>query len=86
VETSRKLLDGESLVSFREVGLGGFMPYRKDAFVSEGCYHIFNRGANRNNISKLMQGMTSAYTQAFNIQQKRTGTLFEGRFKHVEES
>ena len=106
------------------------MPHRKDVFVQGGCYHIFNRGANRQTIfrsdenyyyftrimishlrstniglisyclmpnhfhlllfqngdttiSTLMHGMMSAYTQAFNKQHGRTGTLFEGRFKHV---
>lgn len=34
-------------------------------------------------VSTFMQGLFGAYTQAFNRQQNRTGTLFEGRFKHV---
>ncbi len=122
---TQKLLTSGSCTSKEE-----YMPNRKDAFVQNGCYHIFNRGANRENIfvtdenysfflrllhshlrktnievicyclmpnhfhllllqtsditiSTLMHGFLSAYTQAFNKQQERTGTLFEGRYKHL---
>src|SRR6266849_6500761 len=106
------------------------MPHRNNVFQQGSCYHIYNRGANREpifrndenyryflrllishirdveiglicyclmpnhyhlllhqggnvTISKALQGMLSAYSQAFNIENHRTGTLFEGRFKHV---
>ncbi|MBI5475731.1 MAG: transposase [Ignavibacteriales bacterium] len=106
------------------------MPYRKDKFGIGECYHVFNRGANKqsifysaenyNYITKLlmqhsqkhhigiicycwmpnhyhlllrqeatasisvfMKSMFTAYTLALNLQQGRSGTLFEGRFKHI---
>lgn len=34
-------------------------------------------------ISKFINVLFNAYVQALNLQQNRTGTLFEGRFKHV---
>ncbi|HQV95104.1 MAG TPA: transposase [Anaerolineales bacterium] len=34
-------------------------------------------------ISKFINVLFNAYVQALNLQQSRTGTLFEGRFKHV---
>jgi REP element-mobilizing transposase RayT len=33
-------------------------------------------------LSKFMQVLFNAYAQALNNQQERTGTLFEGRFRH----
>lgn len=106
------------------------MPYRRGEFEKGQYYHIYNRGANRQNIfftrdnylyclklvkkytekymvtviayclmpnhyhfllrqeseqplSAFINALFNAYVQALNKQRNRTGTLFEGRFKHV---
>jgi len=45
-------------------------------------YHFLLRQESDEPLSKFMQMLFNAYVQALNIQQGRTGTLFEGRFKH----
>jgi putative transposase len=45
-------------------------------------YHFLFRQESAVPLSKLMQVLFNAYAQALNLQQGRTGTLFEGRFKH----
>jgi REP element-mobilizing transposase RayT len=45
-------------------------------------YHFLLRQEMDEPLSKLMQVLFNAYVQALNIQQDRTGTLFEGRYRH----
>ena len=45
-------------------------------------YHFLLRQETEILLSKFMQVLFNAYVQALNVQQGRTGTLFEGRFKH----
>jgi putative transposase len=45
-------------------------------------YHFLLRQELEAPLSKFMQVLFNAYVQALNVQQERTGTLFEGRFKH----
>lgn len=45
-------------------------------------YHFLFRQETEVLLSKFMQVLFNAYVQALNLQQGRTGTLFEGRFKH----
>lgn len=45
-------------------------------------YHFLFRQETETLLSKFMQVLFNAYVQALNIQLGRTGTLFEGRFKH----
>jgi putative transposase len=47
-------------------------------------YHFFARADTDDAISRFIQRLFSGYMQAFNKQQKRSGTLFEGRAKSVE--
>ncbi len=47
-------------------------------------YHFFLRSDSEDAISRFIQRLFSGYTQAFNKQQKRHGTLFEGRAKSIE--
>jgi putative transposase len=49
-------------------------------------YHFFVRSDSDDAASRFIQRLFSGYTQAFNKQQKRSGTLFEGRAKSVEVS
>ncbi|MBU1423774.1 MAG: transposase [Bacteroidetes bacterium] len=107
------------------------MPIRKTEFLKGEYYHIYNRGANKQNIflcddnyrycvdlfsdysqdyrvsiiafclmpnhyhllirqddektiSEFIRTLFNAYVQAFNKWHKRTGTLFESRFKHIQ--
>ena len=45
-------------------------------------YHFLLRQETEILLSKFMQVLFNAYVQALNAQQERTGTLFEGRFRH----
>jgi len=45
-------------------------------------YHFLLRQVTDRPLSKFMQVLFNGYVQALNLQQGRTGTLFEGRFKH----
>jgi len=45
-------------------------------------YHFLFRQETEVLLSKFMQVLFNAYVQALNLQLGRTGTLFEGRFKH----
>ena len=46
-------------------------------------YHFLLRQELGEPLSKFINVLFNAYVQALNRQQSRTGTLFEGRFKHV---
>jgi REP element-mobilizing transposase RayT len=46
-------------------------------------YHFLLRQETDTPLSKFINVLFNAYVQAVNRQQKRKGTLFEGRFKHV---
>ncbi|MEO8356258.1 MAG: transposase [Chloroflexota bacterium] len=46
-------------------------------------YHFLLRQETEEPLSKFMQVLLNSYVQALNVQQGRTGTLFEGRFKHT---
>ena len=43
--------------------------------------HLLIRVSEKGSISKFMQKLTTAYSMYFNNKYKRTGTLFEGKFK-----
>jgi REP element-mobilizing transposase RayT len=45
-------------------------------------YHFLLKQETDEPLSKFIQVLFNAYVQALNLQQGRTGTLFEGRFKH----
>lgn len=45
-------------------------------------YHFLLRQETDEPLSKFIGVLFNAYVQALNLQQGRTGTLFEGRFKH----
>jgi REP-associated tyrosine transposase len=45
-------------------------------------YHFLLRQESDKPLSKFIQVLFNRYVQALNLQQGRTGTLFEGRFKH----
>jgi putative transposase len=45
-------------------------------------YHFLFKQETDEPLSRFMGVLFNAYVQALNLQQERTGTLFEGRFKH----
>jgi len=45
-------------------------------------YHFLLRQETEEPLNKFIRVMFNAYVQALNLQQDRTGTLFEGRFRH----
>lgn len=49
-------------------------------------YHLVLKQLIDDGISKFMQKLNTGYTMAFNIKNKRSGALFQGRFKavHIE--
>ena len=49
-------------------------------------YHFFLRSDSEDAVGRFIQRLFAGYTQAFNKQQKRSGTLFEGRAKSIEVS
>jgi putative transposase len=46
-------------------------------------YHFLLRQDGNQPVSRFMQTLFNSYVQALNKQRNRSGTLFEGRFKHV---
>lgn len=46
-------------------------------------YHFLLRQESDQSLSKFVSVVFNAYVQAVNRQQERTGTLFEGRFRHI---
>jgi putative transposase len=46
-------------------------------------YHFMIRSDLDNRVAKFIQRLLNSYAQAFNRQQQRTGTLFEGRAKSI---
>ena len=46
-------------------------------------YHFLVRAAEDDGVSPFLQRLFNSYTQAFNKQEKRSGTLFESRAKSV---
>ncbi len=61
---------------------------KKDVLISIGAYclipnhfHILVRQENEKGISLFMQKLSTAYVMYYNKKYKRTGSLFEGKFK-----
>ncbi len=46
-------------------------------------YHFLCRPEEDDSLSRYIQRLFNSYTQAFNKQQGRSGTLFEGRYKSI---
>jgi putative transposase len=65
-----------------------FIPNTKDKIVSIGCYcllpnhfHLILKEIEEGGISRFMQKITTSYAMYYNQKYKRTGSLFEGKFK-----
>ena len=73
---------------YRNSHLDLFKIDRKDTLVDIGAYslmpnhfHILIKEKDEGNITKFMQKLSTAYVMYYNQKYKRTGSLFEGRFK-----
>ena len=69
-------------------GKGLFEHDRGEALISIGAYivmpnhfHVLLRHVEDGDISKFMQKLTTVYSMYYNAKYKRTGGLFEGKFK-----
>lgn len=81
VDIDRKLREGRSFPELMLVARG-------DQLVNIGAYclmpnhfHILVREKQENGISQFMKKLSTAYSMYFNSKYKRSGALFEGRFK-----
>ena len=82
------LSNSEQSFTIRDVGKEVYSFDRKKPLVGIGAYclmpnhfHILITQLNDGGISKFMQKLTTGYSMYYNQKYKRTGTLFEGKFK-----
>lgn len=74
---------GESIVS---IGAWVLMPNHFHLYIAINNLRktVFRRGKDRENeITEFMRKLLTSYSKYFNTKYKRTGSLFEGRFKSV---
>lgn len=88
------LMNMEQRITSREVGDASYSYVRDKELVHIGAYcimpnhfHILLTQKEDNGVSKFLQKLSTAYVMYFNQKYKRTGGLFEGRFKskHVSD-
>lgn len=82
------LMNMEQRVTTRETGESAYSYKRDTSLVSIGAYclmpnhfHVLLTQVSENGISKFMQKVSTGYVMYFNKKYKRTGGLFEGKFK-----
>ncbi len=82
------LANSNTNFKFRDVSKNPFKTERGEQLVAIGTYclmpnhfHLLVTELEDNGISKFMQKITTAYSMYYNIKYKRTGGLFEGRYK-----
>lgn len=75
-------------ITFRDISINAYDFEREETLVSIGTYclmpnhfHILVKEKTENGISRFMQKISTAYSMYFNKKYKRTGSLFEGKFK-----
>jgi putative transposase len=80
-------------ITLRDISLNTYDFDRKETFVHIGLYclmpnhfHFLIKEKAENGISRFMQKISTAYSMYFNKKYKRTGGLFEGKFKsqHID--
>ena len=80
-------------IAYRDISKNVYDFDRENTLIFIGVYclmpnhfHILIREKTENGISKFMQKISTAYSMYFNKKYKRTGGLFEGKFKsqHVD--
>ena len=82
------IMNTEKRIAFRDVGVDVFKNVEKEKVVSIGAYclmpnhfHVLIKQENEKGISIFMQKVSTAYVMYYNKKYKRTGSLFEGKFK-----
>lgn len=82
------LCNSEKSIVFRDITQNSYDFNRSETMVDIGAYclmtnhfHILIRSKDDKGISKFMQKLSTAYSMYFNKKYKRTGSLFEGKFK-----
>lgn len=82
------LMNMEKRITSREIGEASYSYVRDKELVHIGAYclmpnhfHILLIQKNDNGVSKFMLKLSTAYVMYFNKKYKRTGGLFEGKFK-----
>ena len=75
-------------IIYRDISKNAYDFDREETLVDIGAYclmpnhfHILVKEKSENGISKFMQKISTAYSMYFNKKHKRTGGLFEGKFK-----
>lgn len=75
-------------ITFRDVSQNIYDFEREETLVDVGAYclmpnhfHLLIKEKSENGISKFIQKFSTAYSMYFNKKYKRTGGLFEGKFK-----
>ncbi|MFA6536675.1 MAG: transposase [Candidatus Paceibacterota bacterium] len=82
------LANSVSPVNLRETPSNAFSFVKNDTLVDIGAYclmpnhfHLLVREKSDGNITKFMRKLLTSHSKYFNKKHKRSGTLFEGRFK-----
>jgi putative transposase len=82
------LCNSKRSITFRDISINTYDFDRERTLVNIGSYclmpnhfHILIKEKSENGISKFMQKISTAYSMYFNKKYKRTGGLFEGKFK-----
>lgn len=82
------LCNSRKSITFRDISKNTYDFDREETLVYIGAYclipnhfHLLIKEKVENGISKFMQKVSTAYSMYFNKKYKRTGGLFEGKFK-----
>lgn len=80
-------------ITFRDISLNTYDFNREETLINLGAYclmpnhfHLLIKEKIENGTSKFIQKLSTAYSMYFNKKYKRTGGLFEGKFKsqHID--
>mgnify|MGYP001565584500 FL=1 len=82
------LCNSTKSIVYRDISKNSYDFDREETLVNIGAYclmpnhfHLLVKEKTENGISKFMQKVSTAYSMYFNKKYKRTGGLFEGKFK-----
>ncbi|MFA5095290.1 MAG: transposase [Candidatus Paceibacterota bacterium] len=82
------LCNSQKSIVYRDISKNTFDFDREETLVHIGAYclmpnhfHLLVKEEVENGISRFMQKLTTAYVMYYNKKYKRTGALFEGKFK-----
>lgn len=81
VDIDHKLREGRSFPELLQVDRGEQIVNIGGYCLMPNHFHILVREKQENGISQFMKKISTAYSMYFNTKHKRSGALFEGRFK-----